>query len=154
MKPGDLVEQARRLASASPKRPREVDLRRAISASYYGLFQALAKTGADLLVGTTGANRSEKAWRQVHRALQHGEAKARCEALPTGFSQELEEVADAFVILQKRRHEADYDPSAAFTRGNTLNHVLLAESSISKLAAAPIKDRRAFMVWLLFPNRR
>jgi hypothetical protein len=154
MKPADLVAQARRLANASPKRPRDVDLRRAVSAAYYALFQAVAKAGADLLVGTAGANRSEKAWRQVHRSLQHGEAKSRCESLPTSFSQDLKDVADALVSLQKLRHDADYDPAAAFTRGDTLSHILMAESSMTKLAAAPLKARRAFVIWLLFPNRR
>ncbi|HVY50205.1 MAG TPA: hypothetical protein VHA07_01450 [Devosia sp.] len=65
MKPGDLIAQARRLANASPKRPRDADLRRAVSAAYYALFQAIAKASADLLVGSAGASRSDKAWRQV-----------------------------------------------------------------------------------------
>lgn len=94
------------------------------------------------------------AWRQVYRALQHGDAKTRCESLPAGFPQSLKDVADAFVSLQRLRHVADYDPFATFTRGDTLSHILMAESTIAKLVAAPIKHRRAFVVWLLFANRR
>lgn len=154
MRPADLLAQSRRLASASAKRPRDADLRRAISSAYYALFHAIARSGADLLVGSTGAQRSERAWLQVYRALQHGEAKNRCEALPADFSQDLQDVADAFVSLQKLRHSADYDISAIFTRGDTLNHILMAESAVQKLARSPTLDRRAFVVWLLFPKPR
>ena len=59
MTPEDLIAQAGRLANASPKRPRDVDLRRAVSSAYYALFHEMARTGADLLVGTVGAHRSE-----------------------------------------------------------------------------------------------
>ena len=154
MTPGDLIAQARRLAKASPRRPRDVDLRRAVSAAYYALFHAVALSGADLLIGTVGAQRSEKAWRQVYRALQHGDAKSRCEALPASFGQDLKDVADSFVTLQRLRHAADYDPIAAFTRGDAQSHILSSEDSIRKLRASPLKDRRAFLVWLLFPNRK
>ncbi len=154
MTPSDLLAQARRLARATRRRPRDVDLRRAVSAAYYALFHAIAKAGADLLVGSVGAARSERAWKQVYRSLQHGDAKARCESLPKAFSQDLVDVADAFISLQKLRHSADYDISSAFTRGDTLNHVLMAENAIAKLSRASTSDRRAFVVWLLFPKPR
>ena len=37
----DLLSQANRLAAASTGRPRQADLRRAVSASYYALFHLL-----------------------------------------------------------------------------------------------------------------
>jgi hypothetical protein len=74
--------------------------------------------------------------------------------LPAGFSQDLGEVADAFIRFQKLRNDADYDPLVSFTRRDVQAHILLAEDAISKFNRAPIKDRRAFVVWLLFPNRR
>jgi uncharacterized protein (UPF0332 family) len=154
MRPDDLVAQARRLAKASAMRPRDVDLRRAVSAAYYAVFHAIARAGADLLVGTVSAQRSEKAWRQVYRSLQHGEAKSRCQNLPASFPQELADVAEAFVALQKLRHDADYDPDAAFLRRDVQSHILQAETALTKLRTAPIADRRAFVVWLLFANRR
>jgi uncharacterized protein (UPF0332 family) len=154
MKPADLIAQARQLANASPKKPRDADLRRAVSAAYYALFHAVARAGADLVVGTISANRSNKAWRQVYRALQHGEAKTRCESLPNAFPQGLQDVADALVALQKLRHDADYDPTASFTRKDVQNHILQAETAVVKLKGASVPDRRAFVVWLLFHNRK
>lgn len=154
MTPDDLIAQSVRLANASPKKPRDVDLRRAVSGAYYALFHEVAGTGADLLVGTAGANRSTKAWRQVFRALNHGEARSRCQTLPAGFGQELRSMADSFVELQELRHAADYDPHAEFVRKDVQSHILQAADAIAKLRAAPTSDRRAFVVWLLFPNRK
>jgi len=154
VKPADLTAQARRLAGASPKRPRDVDLRRAVSAAYYGLFHALALAGADLLVGKVSAQRSDKAWRQVYRALQHGDIKSRCEGLPNSFPSPLADVAQAVVQLQKLRHDADYDPVAVFRRSDVRSHIIQAETAVRKFTSASTSDRRAFVVWLLFPNRR
>jgi hypothetical protein len=154
MTPDDLIAQSVRLAKASPRRPRDVDLRRAVSGAYYALFHELAGTGADLLVGTAGANRSEPAWRQVYRALNHGDAKSRCQALPRSFSEDLKSVANSFVELQELRHAADYDPDVVFVRKDVQNHILQAADAIKKLRSARISDRRAFMVWTLFSNRR
>lgn len=154
MTPDDLVGQARRLLRASPTRPRDVDLRRAVSAGYYALFHVIAGEAANLLVGTSGTNRSEKAWRQVYRALHHGDAKTRCENLPPGFDRAFRNIASEFVELQKQRHDADYDPTARFSRRSAQNVVQRAEAAIATFRGAPVKDRRAFVVWLLFPNRR
>jgi uncharacterized protein (UPF0332 family) len=46
-----LIVTARKLAKASPKKPRQADLKRAVSTAYYALFHALAKNAADQLVG-------------------------------------------------------------------------------------------------------
>src|SRR5262245_43956452 len=37
----DLLKQARSLCAASPRRPKQADLRRAVSTAYYSLFHAL-----------------------------------------------------------------------------------------------------------------
>ncbi len=73
----DLIATARRLAKASARKPRQADLKRAISTAYYALFHAIARDAADLLVGT-GKDRPDKAWKQVYRALDHGPAKTAC----------------------------------------------------------------------------
>jgi hypothetical protein len=47
----ELIITARMLARAGSRRPRQADLKRAISAAYYALCHALAKDAADRLVG-------------------------------------------------------------------------------------------------------
>ena len=80
MRPADFIATARDLVDSNPRgRPRETNLRRAVSTTYYALFHCLAAAGADLLVGGAGADRSRPAWRQAYRALQHGPARKRCE---------------------------------------------------------------------------
>jgi uncharacterized protein (UPF0332 family) len=151
-----LIVTARKLANASPLKPRQADLRRAVSTAYYALFHALAKDAADMLVGV-GANRPDKAWRHAYRALQHGDAKTACLELRynnLGFPQTLVECAGTFAILQERRHSADYDPDYRATRADALDAISLAEQAIAGLTAAARKDRRAFAVQLLFRKRK
>ena len=79
----DFIETARHLTTSSSGRPRQSDLRRAVSTAYYALFHCLAICCANMLVGGPGASRSEAAWRQAYRALNHG-AKKRCAPCTAG----------------------------------------------------------------------
>lgn len=81
----DLLETARKLANANQRRPKQADLRRAVSTAYYAVFHALAHECADRFIGT-GDQRSEAAWTQVYRALEHGfAAKQARKARELGF---------------------------------------------------------------------
>ena len=79
VRPVELLLIARHLATGvagkSKGRPRETELRRAVSATYYALIQTLARCGADLLVGKTKPNRGQPAWQQTYRALEHGNSR-------------------------------------------------------------------------------
>jgi hypothetical protein len=77
VKAPELIAQANRLAKATGRKPLQVDLKRAVSAAYYAMFHAMAKECADTIAGT-GRHRSDKAWVQVYRALEHGVAKNAC----------------------------------------------------------------------------
>lgn len=148
-----MIFVARKLANASPLRPRQAELRRAVSTAYYALFHALAKDAADLLVGV-GQARPEKAWQQTYRALQHGDAKTACgQARNLGFPQTIVNCASIFIDLQERRHSADYDPSTRLTRADALQGIALAERAVADLRATARKDRKAFAVLLLFRRR-
>jgi uncharacterized protein (UPF0332 family) len=148
-----LIVTARRLARASPSKPRQADLKRAISTSYYALFQALCEDATDLLVGG-GPSRSEEAWVRVYRSLDHGFAKSACrEIRNSSLPPTILECARAFVELQEIRHKADYDPRATFTRAEALEWVNQAEVAIAGLRAAPRGDRKAFAVLILIKKR-
>jgi len=150
----DLIALANRLASASPNKPRQADLRRGVSTAYYALFHAMAKNVADSMAGAVKGKRSEQAWSQAYRGLQHGDAKAACEAIRNqNVSQDIKDCADAFVELQSARHAADYDPLHRLTRAEALLAVRRAKDAIGKLRAATTKDRRAFAVLTLIRKR-
>jgi uncharacterized protein (UPF0332 family) len=150
----DLIALADRLAKSSPKKPRQADLKRAVSTAYYALFHAMAKNIADTMVGVAKNKRSEKAWAQAYRGMQHGDAKSACEAVRNlTFPQDLKDCADAFVDLQRARHDADYDPLHRITRAEALLDVQKADDAIKKLRSSKAKDRRAFAVQVLVRKR-
>ena len=148
-----MIVTARRLARASPSRPRQADLRRATSTAYYALFHAMAKDVADLFAGA-GPNRPDKAWRHAYRALDHGTAKNACaEVRNLRFPAEIVACADTFVMLQKARHSADYDPAHRFRREQVMTLVSAADHAIRSLRSAQGRDRRAFAIQLLLRKR-
>jgi hypothetical protein len=150
----ELLSQASRLAQGSPVKPKQADLKRAVSAAYYAVFHAFAKNGADCMTGTVKKVRPNKAWAHAYRALEHGLAKAACkdvQRLP--FPPELKDCAAAFVDLQAKRHAADYDPIHRLRRSDALGAVVNAKDAVNKLRAASLKDRRAFAVQVFLRRR-
>lgn len=149
-----MIVTARKLANASPKKPRQADLRRAVSTAYYALFHAMAKDAADMLLGV-GPTRPDRAWTQVYRALDHGVAKSACQAVRNlNFPAGIRSCADAFVSLQQKRHDADYDPDHRVMRADALSAIQEAENAIRSLVASPKRDRTAFAVQILLKKRR
>lgn len=155
MRAPDLICVANDLIALNKGKPKQAHLRRAVSTAYYALFHALAKCCADTLIGSSGADRSPEAWAQVYRALEHGFAKHAC----TGgnriakFPKEIQDFANAFVTMQSKRHDADYDPNAKFFKSAVLLDVQAATSVIADFNAAPIKDRRAFAALVMLKQR-
>jgi uncharacterized protein (UPF0332 family) len=146
-----LIVTARKLAKASLTRPRQAELKRAVSTAYHALFHALAKDAANLLIGV-GQMRASEAWVHVYRALDHGFAKNACREIRRVPST-LVDCADEFIELQETRLKADYDPRTSFTRVEALEWTSRAEVAIGKLRTAPRRDRKAFAVQLLLRKR-
>lgn len=120
------------------------------------MFHCLANDAANLVVGGQSANRSLPAWKQVYRSLQHGAAKNACgqgEVLGK-FPKEIEDFANHFVSMQKKRHAADYDPLAKFTKSEVTTDIETTEFVIREFSKAKVKDRRAFAALVLFPARK
>ena len=101
------------------------------------------------------------------RALQHGEMKEVCSwcgkayppdrlkaLLPTPIHEDLRLLAETFVELQRRRHEADYDPEAAFVQSDIMK---LLESIDEAFACwkrtAYTPEAEVFLVALAFGKR-
>ena len=155
MNPFDFIATARDLVALSARgRPRQSNLRRAISTAYYALFHCLANCCADMLVGGPGANRSEPAWNQTYRALQHGFARQRCQHPNiSNFPSEIQYFAQVFVDLQQARHRADYDPDVSFDKVAATQLIDFAEDAIHRFLRTSARDRRAFAVYVLLPAR-
>lgn len=159
MDPYDLLRIARQLASgaigAGRGRPRQAELRRAVSAAYYAMFHALARCTANTLVGTASSNRSQAAWRQTYRALEHGHARNQCgrQAIMSRFPSEIQSFGETFVIRQWHRHDADYDPDVRFSRSFVMQIIDETEAAITDFESVQARDRRAFSIYVLLRTR-
>jgi uncharacterized protein (UPF0332 family) len=152
--PLDLLKTASDLLPRKGK-PRQANLLRGISTVYYSLFHVLAKTAADLLIGSNRARKSHEAWQQVYRALDHNAAKKACQNQNriSLFPQEVQDFASAFVSMQEKRHKADYDPNHKVYKSELLVDIEVAGDVITNFNKVPILHRRAFAALLLFKMR-
>jgi uncharacterized protein (UPF0332 family) len=150
----DLIRTAKKLVPSNGK-PKQSDLRRACSTVYYALFHTLAKCCADSLTGVTPKNRSNGAWRQAYRALEHGASKNACRNLKTiaKFPVDIQDFANHFVSMQEKRHDADYNPVVRLTKSGVLNDIGISEKLIQKFNASQNKHKRAFVTLVLLKNR-
>ena len=155
MNPYSLLASGRDLVEAGRGRPRQANLCRAVSTAYYSLFHCLASCCADTLVGGSGSDHSEPAWRQTYRALEHGTARQRCSRREVigRFPNEIQDFAKKFVEMQEKRHRADYDPEAAFSKAVVSQDIDIVELRIKNFQRTPLKDRRAFAVYVLLSIR-
>ena len=156
LRPLDLISTARHLAKlGGTRRPRQSDLKRAVSTAYYALFHAMCQNCADSFIGGTNADRSASAWRQVYRSVDHGHAKSQCKNkdMLEKFPKDIEDFAEQFYKLQIERHAADYDPNSKFFRTDVQATIDAAEVAMKAFAKVPIKHRRAFAAWVSLRDR-
>lgn len=106
------------------------------------------------MVGGQNAAKSKHAWKQVYRALDHGPAKTACgNNLVQKFPKPIEDFANLFVVMQSKRHSADYDPTCKLTKSEVVQDIISVEQAIGAFSGADVKDRRAFCAFVLFKTR-
>jgi hypothetical protein len=91
--PEHLFEQAEGLVAAPSGRPREADVRRAISTAYCGLFHAIITAAADLYVGKT--NRDTSRYGLVYRTVNHDWLRDLCKEVQKHFDEQVQAVCSA-----------------------------------------------------------
>jgi hypothetical protein len=159
----DLLEQARHLATRDRRgKPKQTNLRRAVSSAYYGLFHYLTRRSS---LAVIGAAPEERPFRNlVARGFVHGTMLAACksfanttmphfvqQAIPTlGIPAEIRQIADTFSDAQETRHAADYDLSKRFRRSDVLTFIGQVEAAIQAFENLPrSSERHFFLVALL-----
>ncbi len=126
-----------------------------MSTAYYALFHCLATCCADMLVGGTNSDRSEGAWVQTYRALDHRDARNRCRnVLVRRFPPEVQRFARHFVAMQEQRHAADYNPTEKFSKSSVNLDINATSNIIDNFMKVAARDRRAFAVYVLLPQRQ
>jgi hypothetical protein len=164
--PIHLLEQADRLVQApAAGAPRQADLRRAISSSYYAVFHFTAAALADEFVGRT--QRNSPRYAAIYRSLDHGKLKSVCIGVPkstpsstvarlvpaNGFGDNVIDFAATIVQLQEERHRADYDPSYRVRTSDARVHILAARRAIRRYQRANTDRKKAFLTLLLAHSR-
>lgn len=164
--PEHLFEQAEQLLGLSAsRRPRQVDLRRAISNAYYAVFHATLTAGADYAVGR--GRRSSAQYGLAYRSVDHRIFRELCKEVQkttltakylkhaprNGFGSNIASFAQAVVELAIRRESADYDPLANFKRSDSRLAITLGRRALSRFQRASKARREAFLSLLLFPPR-
>lgn len=162
--PRDLLEQARHLARRDRRRPRQVNLRRAVSAAYYALFHLLTEAATRSIC----ARRTESLEPVIRRTFEHRAMRRVCEQFARGtppphwdrataaVPDTLRRIARTFVDMQGNRHEADYDFSQKYTRSDVDNMIQQCEQALARWqklrrADRPVTD--SFLLALLFGGR-
>ena len=107
------------------------------------------------MIGSENSVRRSPAYRHVYRALDHGFAKAQCSnsKVIKQFPNEIENFATAFVDIQTKRHNADYDPFYRTTKEEVLFDISAIGDVIERFLSASAKDRRAFAAFVLMRSR-
>jgi|ERR1035438_7535084 uncharacterized protein (UPF0332 family) len=147
----DLIRHAVFLSELNlPDEPKQVDLRRAFSAAYYGLFYLLTTEAAQ-----NWKHQGQRA--RFARMFDHGRTKA-CSSrvssrpLPVDTAEipiaaALKLVADSFVKLQQARQTADYDTSHVWSRTQVWEMIAQAEDAMA--AWSNIREREMAQDYLL-----
>lgn len=161
-----LLEQASLLVSATPgRKPRQVNLRRAVSSAYYAVFHHILTAASDEFVGK--GLRTDARYNLVYRSIDHAAVRRTClEAarpvpsakfqnyLPAeGFEPAIRSFANIFVRLQELRHQADYDPSQSMTSVDGMFSIYLAQNAIAEFDASSVEGKRLLLTILLFSPR-
>ncbi len=166
LNPDHLLDQANRLAAApAVGAPRQADLRRAVSSTYYAVFHAVVTEAADDFVGAT--KRHTPRYALVYRSIDHRSLRTICEdivkdKLPKkynkyepkgGFGPDIEALANAVTELQEKRHVADYDPHYRAIRSDVILAVATGRTALVRFRSATRTRRKAFLSLVVFSPR-
>jgi uncharacterized protein (UPF0332 family) len=146
-------------------RPRQADIRRAISAAYYGVFHAVIAKAVDQFVGAI--NRDKAHYGLAYRSVSHSRLREVCNAIqkPTppgkyrpyapiaGFGPDVIALADAIEALQEKRHSADYDIMIRMNRSDAAVAIATVRAALARLDKTPQQEQLAFLGLLLFSPR-
>ncbi len=150
----DYLATAKRLISADAT---EVDVRRAVSSTYYALFHHVCRQFSQVVIRSSDG-KFTRAWLQAYRYLDHGTAKNQCiqaKDPSRGFSSELLKFALVFEQMQQRRESADYNPAANMTALDAYAWIVSVEQAIADFEKAPADQQRAFVLFVgLKPKKR
>ena len=134
----NIIRLARELATNQPSdHLHQTRLRIAVGNAYYAVYHALARSNADLLMGSSQRERAAPEWSLVYTALGGDSA---FEPMQADF---------VFLAAHHQRLLAEEDPAANFTADQARDWIDRAEMAVSEFLSMEPEQRRAFAVQLL-----
>jgi uncharacterized protein (UPF0332 family) len=166
----DLISQAQELATRDAKKPKQANLRRAVSTAYYAVFHFLVDHACCVSIGS---QHGQAAYRHaLGRAFVHQVMKQACTSFGGGTLKEsvikglprnasghyvvptaIQNIAATFAELQDSRHLADYDLTERFKRSDVLALIEQAKAHVQDFAGLPESDDRKFFLACLWAWR-
>jgi hypothetical protein len=163
----DLFAQAEMLAQVDARKPKQVNLRRAVSAAYYGVFHYLVDEACRSIFGS---QHGQSVYRHaLGRAFVHSIMKQACvsfaggtlkDAIVRGLPRDamgkypvhasIRAIARVFAELQEKRHLAEYDRNERFKRNEVLPLIEQAKKESLRFAAMPDSDEKRFFLACLW----
>lgn len=163
----DLISQAMYLATRDPKKPKQANLRRAISTTYYAVFHYLVDEACCMQMGTQHAQAAHR--HVLGRAFVHTVMKQDCtsfgggklkDAVIKGLPRDgagnyvipmaIQNIAATFAELQTNRHLADYDLTERFSRYDVLALIEQAREQVREFSESPSSDAKKFFLACLW----
>lgn len=163
----DLISQAANLATRDVKKPKQANLRRAISTAYYAVFHYLVHEACSMQMGT---HHGQAAYRHVlGRAFVHTVMKQACTSFGGGTLKDavikglprdasgnyaipiaIQNIAATFAELQNSRHLADYDLTERFKRSDVLALIEQAKDHVKEFSEFAVSDAKRFFLACLW----
>ncbi len=127
------------------RKPKQANLRRAVSSVYYALFHYMVQEACKAQLGTQHGTSQYR--RILARAFDHGSMKRACETFRGGnlpdhlcrslppaphiSEQPIKNLASTYFHLQGERHRADYDLTQPFHRSEVSYWIMAVRQAIS-----------------------
>lgn len=163
----DLISLAKTIAELDPKKPRQANLRRAVSTAYYALFPYLVDEVCRTQIGTQNSQKEHR--HALARAFVHTSMRDACASFNGGtlkesiikglprdangkypIPSEIRTIAGTFVELQQKRHVADYDLSETFRKGEVLRLIAQTKTHVEQFRNLATSDTRKFFLACLW----
>ncbi|MDE2864377.1 MAG: hypothetical protein OXR05_04695 [Gemmatimonadota bacterium] len=124
-----------------------------MSMVYHALAHWLANCVADVLAGATRPR--DHGWVPVYRGVDHRQVKQQCRQgrIPTHLAPTLRRFAAELAEMQGRRHSADYDPKARFSKRDAVAFIASANRMLLDLQETTPAEKRALAIHVLFKER-
>ena len=140
----EIIRFAREMATKTPPdHLHHIWLRLSVSSAYYAMYHGFARSNADLLVGSSEAERNLPEWTRIYMALGDDTAAERAEGDYIGYGEDIRNFVEEFVLLSRQRLLAEQDPWVSYTADEALAWIDRAENAVIAFLSADAAQRRA-----------